>query len=283
MEMKNMRLLTEEWSKNSPPPPKQVQKTDPVPRSRNSNVKKQPQGQRQDTSHENLHPGLQNPKHSAGCHGECISGGQNNDGITEKGGSQIQKLEIIFDILDGIPNWYIAINDVKTHIYDKNSSICNNLKTNNSSLNQTNETIMCLENVLRAIKTSNNDNSFGNKLNEQSAVIRELTDKYSEFNIDEIIETRIKQAISTIKKDNKNVLENISKSFTEITSDNTRQTELWQELKQTEDNHKANAINLLRSLQHEFRNSQRCNNSTMNDIEQLLHTLPRMSTPLNQN
>ncbi|MBW0487511.1 hypothetical protein O181_027226 [Austropuccinia psidii MF-1] len=69
----------------------------------------------------------------------------------------------------------------------------------------------------------------------------------------------------------------------QITSDNTRQTELWQELKQTEDSHKTYVINSIQSLQHEFRNSQRCNNSKMNDIEQLLHTLPRMSTPLNQN
>ncbi|MBW0554901.1 hypothetical protein O181_094616 [Austropuccinia psidii MF-1] len=69
----------------------------------------------------------------------------------------------------------------------------------------------------------------------------------------------------------------------QITSDNTRQTELWKELTKTEDNHKTNVINSIQSLQHEFRNSQRCNNSKMNDIEQLLHTLPRMSTPLNQN
>ncbi|MBW0517263.1 hypothetical protein O181_056978 [Austropuccinia psidii MF-1] len=41
-------------------------------------------------------------------------------------------------------------------------------------------------------------------------------------------------------------------------------------------------MNSIQSLQHEFGNSQRCNNSTMNDIEKLLHNLPRMSTPLNQ-
>ncbi|MBW0502529.1 hypothetical protein O181_042244 [Austropuccinia psidii MF-1] len=69
----------------------------------------------------------------------------------------------------------------------------------------------------------------------------------------------------------------------QITSDNTRQTELWKELTQTEDNHKTNVINSIQSLQHEFRNSQKCNNSKINDIEQLLHTLPRMSTPLNHN
>ncbi|MBW0515512.1 hypothetical protein O181_055227 [Austropuccinia psidii MF-1] len=256
-------------------------------------------------------PGLQNTKDSAGCHGKCISDGQSNDGITEKGGSQMKISEMISDIFDSIPELYEAINDVKTHVSDKGSSICNNLKTNNLSLSQKNETLLCFEKVLRTIKTSNNENSFGNKINEQSSVIKELTDRYSEFNIDDIIVTRIKQAISTIKKENKSVLENISKSFTEvktytialrkcfdtsqeeiskltkklnqITSDNTRQTELWQELTQTEDNHKTNVINSIQSLQHEFRNSQRCNNSKMNDIEQLLHTLPRMSRPLNQN
>ncbi|MBW0526424.1 hypothetical protein O181_066139 [Austropuccinia psidii MF-1] len=69
----------------------------------------------------------------------------------------------------------------------------------------------------------------------------------------------------------------------QTTSDDTRQTELWKELTQTEDNPKTNVINSIQILQHEFRNSQRCNNSKMNDIEQLLHTLPRISTPLNQN
>ncbi|MBW0575560.1 hypothetical protein O181_115275 [Austropuccinia psidii MF-1] len=174
-----------------------------------------------------------------------------------------------------------------------------------------NETLRCFEKVLRAIKTSNNDNSFGKKLKEQSSFIKELTDKYSKLNIDDIIETRIKSAIINIKEENKSVLEHISKSFTEVktytialtkcfdtsqeeiskltmnlnqmTSDNTRQIELWQELTQAEDNHKINLINSIKSLQHEFRNSQRCNNSKINDIEQLLHTLPRMSTPLNQN
>ncbi|MBW0528804.1 hypothetical protein O181_068519 [Austropuccinia psidii MF-1] len=174
-----------------------------------------------------------------------------------------------------------------------------------------NETLMCFEKVLREIKTSNNENSFGNNINEKSAIFKELTDKYSQFNIEDIIETRIKQTISTIKEENKSVLKNISKSSTEvktytiglkkcfdtsqeeiskltiklnqITSDNTRQTEIWQELTQTEDNNKTNVINSIQSLQYEFINSQRCNNSKMNDIEQLLHTLPRISTPLNQN
>ncbi|MBW0564976.1 hypothetical protein O181_104691 [Austropuccinia psidii MF-1] len=41
-------------------------------------------------------------------------------------------------------------------------------------------------------------------------------------------------------------------------------------------------MNSIQSFQHELENSQRCNNSKMNDIEQLLNTLPRISTPLNQ-
>ncbi|MBW0502133.1 hypothetical protein O181_041848 [Austropuccinia psidii MF-1] len=269
------------------------------------------QGQRQGTSHKTLQTGLQDPKDSAGCHGKCISDGQNKNGITEKGRSQIKISEMISDIFDSVPELYEAINDVKTHVSDKNSSICNNLKKNKLSLNQVNETLVCFKNVIRTIKTSNNENSFGNKMNQQSAIIKELTEKYSKFNIDDTIETRIKQAISTIKEWNKSALEDISKSFTEvktytiafkkcfdtsqeeisrlkmklnqITSDNTRQTELWQELTQTEDNHKTNVLNSIQSLQHELRNSQRCYNSKMNNIEQLLSTLPRMSTPLNQN
>ncbi|MBW0523745.1 hypothetical protein O181_063460 [Austropuccinia psidii MF-1] len=114
---------------------------------------------------------------------------------------------------------------------------------------------MCFEKASRAIKPSNNDNSFGNKLNEQSDIIEELTDKYSKFNIDDIIETRIKQSINIIKEDNKKVFPNIANSSTEVkkytisfkkcfdtsqeevakstikfnqvTSDNTRQTALW--------------------------------------------------------
>ncbi|MBW0545511.1 hypothetical protein O181_085226, partial [Austropuccinia psidii MF-1] len=43
MEKKNMMLLTAEWRKNNPSPPKQMPKTAPIARSSNSNVKKQPQ------------------------------------------------------------------------------------------------------------------------------------------------------------------------------------------------------------------------------------------------
>ncbi|MBW0516301.1 hypothetical protein O181_056016 [Austropuccinia psidii MF-1] len=69
----------------------------------------------------------------------------------------------------------------------------------------------------------------------------------------------------------------------QVTADNTRQTDLWQELIHKEDMYKAEVINLIQAFQHEFRNSQRCSNSKMNDFEWILNTLPRMSTPLNQN
>ncbi|MBW0505789.1 hypothetical protein O181_045504 [Austropuccinia psidii MF-1] len=142
---------TQESSKNSPSSHQQKFQHEKTATSSE-------QGQRKSTSYKTLHPGLQNPKHLAGCHGKCISDGHNNDGITEKGGSQNKIPEMICDILNGIPNLHIAINDMKSHISDKNSSICNNLKTNVLSPSQINETIMCLEKALRKIKASNNDN-----------------------------------------------------------------------------------------------------------------------------
>ncbi|MBW0527047.1 hypothetical protein O181_066762 [Austropuccinia psidii MF-1] len=134
------------------------------------------QGKRQGSSHRTLQPGLQSPKYSAECHGKCISDGQDNEGITDRGGSQINISEMISFIFDAIPLLFEPTNDVKSHIFDKYSSICNNIKTNNLRLSQVNQTLMCFEKALRTIKTSNNDNSFGNKLNEQSANIEELTD-----------------------------------------------------------------------------------------------------------
>ncbi|MBW0519497.1 hypothetical protein O181_059212 [Austropuccinia psidii MF-1] len=115
------------------------------------------QGQRQGTSHKNLQPGLQNPKYSAGCHEECISDGQSNDGITEKGGSQIKLSQMISDIFDSIPEFYEAINELKSHISDETLSICNNIKANSLRLSQINETLMCFAKSLRTIEFSNND------------------------------------------------------------------------------------------------------------------------------
>ncbi|MBW0546474.1 hypothetical protein O181_086189 [Austropuccinia psidii MF-1] len=117
--------------------------------------------------------------------------------------------------------------------------------------------------------------------------------------------------MNIIKEDNKKVLDDITNSFTEVetytislkkcfdtsqqevsiltmkldqvTSDNTRKTELCQEIIHKEDMYKIEPMNLIHSFQNEIRNSQRCSNSKMNYIEQLLHTLPRMSTPLNKN
>ncbi|MBW0577669.1 hypothetical protein O181_117384 [Austropuccinia psidii MF-1] len=70
--------------------------------------------------------------------------------------------------------------------------------------------------------------------------------------------------------------------LTQGPADNTRQTELWQELTHEEAMYKIEVINLIQAFQHECRISQRCSNSKMNDIEQILNTLPRMSTPPNQ-
>ncbi|MBW0526272.1 hypothetical protein O181_065987 [Austropuccinia psidii MF-1] len=75
----------------------------------------------------------------------------------------------------------------------------------------------------------------------------------------------------------------LTMKLNQITSDNRRQTELWQELTHKEDMYKAEVINLIQALKHEFRNTQRCNNSKMNEIEQILNTLPRISPPLNKN
>ncbi|MBW0578891.1 hypothetical protein O181_118606 [Austropuccinia psidii MF-1] len=237
-------------------------------------------GQRQSTSHKTLHPGLHNPKESAGCHGKCIPDVQNNDGIKEKGGSQVKISEIISDIFDAIPELYEAINDVKSHFSDKNSPICNNLKTNNFSLSQINGTIMFFEKCLRTLKALHNDNSFGNKINAQSSTINELKDKYLKFNIDDIIKTRIKQAINIIKRDNNESIDDISNSLTEVktytislekcfdslqeevsklsmklnpvTAAHTRQTELWQELEHKEDMYKIEIMNLIQAFQHEY-------------------------------
>ncbi|MBW0585469.1 hypothetical protein O181_125184 [Austropuccinia psidii MF-1] len=162
--------LNSRMEEKNPPPPKQVPKTAPVASSKKSNVKKQQQAQkrrqRKSTSHKTLQPGLQDSKDSTGCNGKCISDGQNNDGITKEGGSQIKISEMKSDIFDSIPELYETITDVKSHICDKNSSICNNLKTKSLSLGKINEILMCFEKVSRTIKTSNNDNSFGIKINE---------------------------------------------------------------------------------------------------------------------
>ncbi|MBW0536807.1 hypothetical protein O181_076522 [Austropuccinia psidii MF-1] len=120
-----------------------------------------------------------------------------------------------------------------------------------------------------------------------------------------------KKAINIIKEDNKKSLDDIANSFNgvktytialkkcfdtskeevseltmefnQVTCDNTRKTELWQELKYKEEMYKIEVIDSIQSFQHEFRNSKRCSTSKMNDIQHLLHNLPRMYTPMNQN
>ncbi|MBW0463996.1 hypothetical protein O181_003711 [Austropuccinia psidii MF-1] len=99
-------------------------------------VKSSEQGQGQSTSQKTIHPRLQNPKDSSGCHGKCVSDDQNHDGNAEKGGIQIKISEMISGILDEITAFYIAINDLKNHIYDRSSTICNNLKKSNLSSSQ---------------------------------------------------------------------------------------------------------------------------------------------------
>ncbi|MBW0463638.1 hypothetical protein O181_003353 [Austropuccinia psidii MF-1] len=197
MEKKNMILLTAEWRKKNPTTTQESAKNSPSSQKQQFKHEKVAtsleQGQRKSNRYKNLQPGLQNSKYSAGCHGKFISDGHKNDGITEKGGSHTKISEMISDILNGIPNLYIAINDMRSHISDENSSICKNLKTNSLSLSQMNEKLMCFEKVSRKIQTSNDENSFGNKLNEQSSIIQELGEKYSKFNIDDIIKTRIKK------------------------------------------------------------------------------------------
>ncbi|MBW0588398.1 hypothetical protein O181_128113 [Austropuccinia psidii MF-1] len=107
------------------------------------------QGQRECTSPKALPPGLQDSKDSTGCQGKFISDGQNHDGITEEGGSKINTPEMIPDIFDSIPQLYEDIHEVKKHLYDKNETICYNIKTNSLSLCQIDETLMCFEKVLR--------------------------------------------------------------------------------------------------------------------------------------
>ncbi|MBW0551352.1 hypothetical protein O181_091067 [Austropuccinia psidii MF-1] len=200
MEKKTMMLLTAEWRKNNPPPPHKVPRPAPVASSSNSNLKT---SHKLKTRAKGRHQPQSLTARDTGFHGKCISDGQSHDGITEEGGSQIKIPEIISDIFNSIPEFYEAINDVEKHLSNKNETICNNSRTNSLSLCQINGTLMCFEKVLKTIKTSNNANSFGNKINEQSAIIKDLTDKYSKFNIDYIIETRIKQAKNIIKTDNK--------------------------------------------------------------------------------
>ncbi|MBW0565841.1 hypothetical protein O181_105556 [Austropuccinia psidii MF-1] len=91
MEKKNIMLLTAEWRKNNPQPPKQVPRPAPVASSSNSNVKRQPQAQNKGKGKA---PATCLTARDTGCHGKCVSDGQNHDGITE-GGSQIKIPEMM--------------------------------------------------------------------------------------------------------------------------------------------------------------------------------------------
>ncbi|MBW0538897.1 hypothetical protein O181_078612 [Austropuccinia psidii MF-1] len=72
-------------------------------------------------------------------------------------------------------------------------------------------------------------------------------------------------------------------NLNQVISNNTRKTELSQEITIAEDMYEIGFINIKQGFQNKFISSQRCNTSKINEIEQLLHILPRISTPLNQN
>ncbi|MBW0492738.1 hypothetical protein O181_032453 [Austropuccinia psidii MF-1] len=190
-----MMILSSDWRKNNPSPPKKVLNPSQISRS----------SQKLRTREKEKHQPKDYTARDKESHRfnrmpwKMCFRWPDHDGIKEKGGKKVKISEMISEILDGIINFYIAINDVKSHISDKNSSSCNNIETSNLGLGQRAETIMRFGNVSREIETSNNDSKFGNKLNGQSAIIRELEDEYSELNIENGIETRIKQAINIIK------------------------------------------------------------------------------------
>ncbi|MBW0576262.1 hypothetical protein O181_115977 [Austropuccinia psidii MF-1] len=98
--------------------------------------------------------------------------------------------------------------------------------------------------------------------------------------------TEVKTYAITLKKcfdASQEELSKLTMKLNEVTADNTRQTELWQELTNKDKMYEIEVISLIQAFKHEFRNSKRCRNSKMNDIEQILNKLPRMSKPLNEN
>ncbi|MBW0544548.1 hypothetical protein O181_084263 [Austropuccinia psidii MF-1] len=81
MEKENMMLLTEEWSKKNTPPPKKAPKPEAVPTQKSiHNLRTRAKAKHQPQNH---------TARATGCHGKCVSDGQNHYGITEKEGSQI--------------------------------------------------------------------------------------------------------------------------------------------------------------------------------------------------
>ncbi|MBW0550564.1 hypothetical protein O181_090279 [Austropuccinia psidii MF-1] len=71
-------------------------------------------------------------------------------------------------------------------------------------------------------------------------------------------------------------------NLNQMITDNTRQKELWKEMKIRGDMYKIKLINSIQGLENEVRNSTRCNTNKMNEIQQLLHTFPKMSKPINE-
>ncbi|MBW0470722.1 hypothetical protein O181_010437 [Austropuccinia psidii MF-1] len=132
---------------NNPTPPKRVPKTAPIARSSNFNMKMQPQAENKAKGKapatNTYSQGYRFLKIQKDAMKNVFQMAGTMMELQKKQGSQIEISEIISETMDGSKSLYIAINDMQSNISDKNSSICNNIKTNNLSLSQINETIMC--------------------------------------------------------------------------------------------------------------------------------------------
>ncbi|MBW0476800.1 hypothetical protein O181_016515 [Austropuccinia psidii MF-1] len=146
MEKKNMMLLIAKWRKNNPPPAKQVTKTAPVASSSDLNMIKKPQTQKKckgkKPATKPYSQGYRIQKIQQDAMENVFQMSRAMMEFQKKEEARLKYQKMISDILNGITNLYIAINDVKSHISDKHSLIC---KTNNLSLSQINETLMCFE------------------------------------------------------------------------------------------------------------------------------------------
>ncbi|MBW0550580.1 hypothetical protein O181_090295 [Austropuccinia psidii MF-1] len=125
MEKKNMMLLAAEWRKNNPPPPKRLPKTAQITSSRSSNMKQKTQAQKKGKGKapatKPYRQGYRITKIQQDSMENVFQMARTMMELQKKGGSQIKESEMITDILDVVPNFYIAINDIKSHIYDKNA------------------------------------------------------------------------------------------------------------------------------------------------------------------
>ncbi|MBW0515519.1 hypothetical protein O181_055234 [Austropuccinia psidii MF-1] len=116
LENKNMMLLIAELRENNRPPPKKVPRTAPVASSSNSNMKKQPQAQNKGKGKESATESQRRIRIPWKMYFRWPEQWCNYT----KRRNPTKISEMILDILDRIPNLFIAINDVKSHISDKN-------------------------------------------------------------------------------------------------------------------------------------------------------------------